>query len=356
MSRADEDDLARSQPDPLNLLRVLEGVLAGESAYEQVRLDGRHWEVHLDPLRADDGEVSGVIGFATDATDKVQMEMALSQAQKLEAVGQLAAGVAHELNTPMQYLNDNLQFLEKAMSRIDEAFGVFEAFIDHLDPPPEARAGLARKLKKMKLDWLREQSGRALAQSLEGVEQASRIVRAMKESVHQGSGELAPADVNKLIRGAIEVSRNEWKYVAEVCLDLDAELPPAWMVAGEISQVILNLVINAAHAIADKRGESLGSIRISSHQLEDHVEIRIQDDAGGIPAHIRGRIFDPFFTTKDVGKGTGQGLAIARRIVVDTHGGTLEFDSIMGEGTTFVVRLPLGEEASLEPLASDPAA
>lgn len=178
------------------------------------------------------------------------------------------------------------------------------------------------------------------------MEQVTRIVRAMKEFSHPGKGGKALTNINKAIENTITVSRNEWKYVSDVVTEFDPELPLVPCLPGEFNQVILNLIINAAHAVAEKVGTSAekGSITVSTLKQDTWAEIRISDTGPGIPEEIQSRVFDPFFTTKEVGKGTGQGLAIARSIIVDKHGGSLAFDTEPGAGTTFIIRMPLGDK------------
>ena len=168
----------------------------------------------------------------------------------------------------------------------------------------------------------------------------------MKEFSHPGPVEKMPVDINRAIESTILVSKNEWKYVAEVTTDLDRELPPVPCLAGEVNQVILNLIVNAAHAIADANKDSggKGSIHISTRNCSECVEIRVRDTGCGIPKAIQSKVFDPFFTTKPVGKGTGQGLAIAHSVIVQKHNGTIQFESEPGSGTTFVIQLPLACE------------
>jgi len=196
----------------------------------------------------------------------------------------------------------------------------------------------------MSLDYLRTEVPKAITQLLDGVEHVARIVRAMKEFSHPGPVEKAPVDINRAIESTALVSRNEWKYVAELITDFDPELPRVPCMAGEFNQVILNLIANAAHAIADVVQASpgaKGTIRISTRCHAPWAEIRVSDTGAGIPEAIQGRIFDPFFTTKPVGKGTGQGLSIAHTVIVQKHGGTISFESAPGAGTTFLVQLPL---------------
>ena len=212
-----------------------------------------------------------------------------------------------------------------------------------------AEAESARKAAD--LDYVLPEIPKAIQQSLEGVERVATIVRAMKEFSHPGTGQKSAVDLNHAIESTITVARNEWKYVAEVVTHFDPKLPPVPCLAGEFNQVILNLIINATHAIADVVGDggnAKGTITITTRQDQDWAEIRVQDTGAGIPEKIRNRIFEPFFTTKGVGKGTGQGLAISRSVVVDKHGGTIAFETEIGKGTTFIVRLPISQGPASE--------
>jgi len=193
------------------------------------------------------------------------------------------------------------------------------------------------------LAYLQEEIPQAIDQSLEGLERIAKIVRSMKEFSHPGMDEKTPIDINQAIETTINVSRNEWKYHADIETDLDPGLPNVSCLPGEINQVLLNLIVNAAHAIVNVVGESgdKGLIRISTRLDGAWAEIRVSDTGTGIPEEIKQRIFDPFFTTKMVGKGTGQGLAIAYSVVVDKHGGVIDLESEEGKGTTFIISLPL---------------
>ena len=293
------------------------------------------------PVPAGPESAGRFVGVAADITDRKELQRQLTQAQKLESIGQLAAGIAHEINTPIQYIGDNGAFLKDAFRDLLRAI-----------PPQPAASGSAvgapcttlPPAQEADVEYLREEIPKAIVQLLEGAGQVAHIVRAMKEFSHPGPAEKTPLDINRAIQSTILVSRNEWKYVAEVTTDLDAELPPVPCIAGEFNQVILNLVVNAAQAIEDVVKESgrKGAIQVSTRRKDEWAEIRVSDTGGGIPEAIRTRIFDPFFTTKRVGKGTGQGLAIAHAVVVQKHQGTIDFESQPGAGTTFVIRLPLG--------------
>jgi two-component system, NtrC family, sensor kinase len=256
----------------------------------------------------------------------------LLQAQRLEAVGQLAAGIAHEINTPMQYIGDNARFLEKAFAEFVAALDTVD--LDSID------AGQARKLK-----MLRERVPRALAGTIDGVESVSRIIQGMREFSHPGTGALSPCDLNQCLNSTANVSRNEWKYVAELELALDPDLPLVPALPQGLNQVFLNIIVNAAHAIGEMeviKAGAKGKISVRTWADPDWVHVEIADDGPGVPAAIRDRVFDPFFTTKPVGKGTGQGLAIARAIVVDKHHGRLHLTSpwTATGGTCFTVSVP----------------
>jgi signal transduction histidine kinase len=196
----------------------------------------------------------------------------------------------------------------------------------------------------------------AIAQALEGVQRISKIVRAMKEFSHPGSEGKCAIDINHTIETTIAVARNEWKYVADVQTYFAADLPPVPCLAGEFNQVILNLLINAAHAIGEALGEGSackGTITITTRCAGDWMEVQIQDTGVGVPENIRARIFEPFFTTKEVGKGTGQGLALAHTVIVKKHDGQIWFESEVGKGTTFFLRLPLHlPESALDPTST----
>jgi signal transduction histidine kinase len=205
------------------------------------------------------------------------------------------------------------------------------------------------------LQYLFDQIPAAIKETLEGVDRVTKIVRAMKEFSHPGSKERTSSDLNKAIESTTTVARNEWKYVADVELALDASVPAIEAIPSAMNQVVLNLVVNAAHAIEEKRSADgpKGKITISTRRDGEFVELTVADTGCGIPADSVARIFDPFFTTKKVGKGTGQGLAIVRRVVIDRHGGAIDVQSKVGEGTSFHVRLPIeGKVGTLERLTA----
>jgi PAS domain S-box-containing protein len=295
------------------------------------------------------------LGLFRDATElkkseeqRQNMEIQLRHAQKMESIGQLAAGIAHEINTPTQYIGDNARFLKDAFLDLIEVFQLVEQMVA-AGAPPDAAGELFQQLQQAAaqadLGYLAMEIPKAIQQSLEGVERVARIVRAMKEFSHPGAEGKAPADLNKAIESTLTVSHNEWKYVADLVTDFDPALPAVPCLLGEFNQVILNLVVNAAHAIADvveDASKGKGTLTVRTRRVGDWAEIRIGDSGTGIPEKIRAKIFDPFFTTKEVGKGTGQGLAIAHAVVVDKHGGDITFETEIGRGTVFVIRLPLG--------------
>jgi PAS domain S-box-containing protein len=316
----------------LDLPKVVEG---GGTLAEDVmvtRPDGaaRRCELSVVALDARTHADGKWIAVLRDVTERRALQNQLFQSHKLEAIGQLAAGVAHEINTPGQYVADNLSFLR-------EAFGIMAAELYHDDQPaPEA------------LEFLRTEIPSAIEQSLSGMERIAEIVRGIKTFSHPGTGSLAASDLNQMLRTTVTVARNEWKYVADLELDLATDLPVAWVYADEIQHVFLNLVVNAAQAVAPQAGDghTKGHIRVSSRLEGDRIEIRVADDGPGVPESIREHIFDPFFTTKPAGMGTGQGLAICHR-VVEHHNGRIELEDHDGPGAIFVVRLPWAAPAAL---------
>jgi signal transduction histidine kinase len=284
-------------------------------------------------------------GMMLDVTDQRRLENELAQAQKLESVGRLAAGVAHEINTPVQFVSDSVHFVREAM---DDLSGIVDKYRE-LRSATENGTGVAAAAKAAEeaeddadLDYILENAPVALDRARDGLGRVAAIVRSMKEFAHPDRKEMAHVDINQAISSTLVIATNEYKYVAEIETGFN-ELPPVNCYAGEINQVVLNLIVNAAHAIADvvKGTADKGKIRVATRVIGEQIEIAISDTGRGIPVDVRSRIFDPFFTTKEVGKGTGQGLAIARTVVVDKHGGTLHFETEVGQGTTFYIRLPI---------------
>lgn len=286
-----------------------------------------------------------------EVADRNRMEIQLRHAQKMESIGQLAAGIAHEINTPTQFIGDNTRFVQDAFGEIGRLMGHYERLLLAAEAgpvPPEVIEAVRSAAVAADMEYLSREIPAAIRQSLEGIERVSNIVRAMKEFSHPGTTEKTELDLNHAIESTLTVCRNEWKYVADLAMDFDPELPLVPVLPGEFNQVILNIVINATHAIADvvgPGGERKGLITVGTRRIGEWVEVRIGDTGTGIPEAVRQRIFDPFFTTKKVGQGTGQGLAIAHSVVVRKHGGTIGFETETGRGTTFVIRLPLGAAA-----------
>jgi PAS domain S-box-containing protein len=301
-----------------------------------------------------DGQVEfiSIIGHDLRSRKQAQrerdyMEVQLRQAQKLESIGQLAAGIAHEINTPTQFIGDNLHFLQDA-SR--DLFGLLVQCQKLLEAArrqsfaPELTEQIDKAIQTIDLADLAKEVPLSITQAQSGVQRVTKIVQAMKDFSHPGIEAKTPIDLNRAIESTLTVCRNEWKYVAVLQVDFDANLPLVSCLPGELNQVILNIVVNAAHAIADKEhGQGMGVIGVRTSRTGDMAEIRVSDTGTGIPDSARGRIFEPFFTTKEVGRGTGQGLAISRSVVVDKHQGEIFFETEIGKGTTFVIRLPLVE-------------
>jgi signal transduction histidine kinase len=265
-----------------------------------------------------------------------RLETELHQAQKLEAVGRLAAGIAHEINTPIQFIGDNTRFMGEAFASVQQFLGKCQELVR-----PEAREVLEQVKGELDLDYLIEHAPRTVERSLAGVQRVATIVRAMKEFAHPDQKEMVATDLNRSIEATLEIARNEYKYVADVETDL-GELPPVLCHAGDLNQVFLNIVVNAAHAIADVVGKTQGrgKILVRTYRDGEDAVVAISDTGVGIPPEIHHKIFDPFFTTKEVGRGAGQGLAIARSIVAK-HRGSIAFETVAGAGTTFTVRVPI---------------
>ncbi len=306
--------------------------------------------------RDETGAPLRMAGVVQDVTEKKQLETQLFQAQKLESVGRLAAGIAHEINTPTQYVSDNTMFLKESgmdlLRFVEEVEKlVLEEFGEEV--PEGLKERFRGLLEDLDMEFLREEVPKAIDQSLEGLGRVAKIVRAMKDFSHPGSAVQEPTDLNKAVQSTVTIARNEWKYVSDLETHLDPDLPLVRCFSGDFNQVILNLIVNAAHAIGDVvREESgkKGKITVTTRKDGNWAEIRVQDTGTGIPEEIRDKIFEPFFTTKPVGKGTGQGLSLVYSVITQKHGGEVRVESEVGKGSTFILRIPIeglreGEQA-----------
>jgi PAS domain S-box-containing protein len=300
--------------------------------------------VTVGPL-GDAAAAGSVIGIVEDLREVKALEVKLRHAQKLESIGMLAAGIAHEINTPTQFVGDNLTFLDDAFRSLDDLLQQTE----RLTCPVDDAAGQALRAARDAADvaWLREQIPAAVTQSLDGIGRVATIVQAMRNFGHPDGRDATTIDINAAIRDTTTVTRNEYKYVADLVLDL-GDVPSVVGYPSEFNQVILNLVVNAAHAIGTSiEGTSQrGTIRIRTWADEAYAHVSVRDDGCGMTPQTRERIFDPFFTTKPVGRGTGQGLAISHNVIVDKHAGAIDVESELGVGSTFTIDLPLTRPAA----------
>ncbi len=301
-----------------------------------------------------DGTVVGALVALNSSSEPDRPTTESVNAQKLEGLGRIAAGVAHEINTPTQYVNDNVHFLRDALAVLGELVRVGDRIVEcsrRGEPVDEAIAELALKTEQAGVADLELEISEALEQTLEGLGRINRIAAALREFLHPAADEKTAANINRAIENAVAVCRNEWRYVADVELDFDEGLPSVSCWIHEFSQVILNLVTNAAHSIADKVAGSpgeMGHITIATRKRGGYAEIQVCDNGVGIPSDLLHAIFVPFFTTKDAGKGTGQGLALARSVIVDKHSGSIQAESEMGEGAVFTILLPFRETGDNE--------
>ncbi|HEV7610526.1 MAG TPA: ATP-binding protein [Steroidobacteraceae bacterium] len=358
------------QSNPENRPSIIAALRAGDTYnYEDevTRRDGsRFWVgISLRPIFDATGQLSHAVGIGADITakreearkkqelqdqlvremqERERMVLELQLSQKLESVGRLAAGIAHEINTPIQYVFDSVHFLRSAYEDLNQLLDGWHRVLDTLPEQPEyaeLRAEIARLMELHDIDFARAEVPKAFERTFHGIERVTTIVKAMKEFAHPDSDEQSPADLNHALQTTLLVASNEYKYHARVLTEF-SELPAVTCNIGGLNQVFLNLLVNAAHAIQDA-GKDLttGEIKISTSLEGDAAVIRISDNGCGVPPEHLSKLYDPFFTTKDVGRGTGQGLAITHSILVDKHGGDISVSSRVGVGTEFVLRLPV---------------
>jgi len=281
--------------------------------------------------------------LAEEQAERARILAELQLSQRLEAVGQLAAGVAHEINTPTQYCMDNTRFFEESFGDLVSVLQAYEALaaaVAARDDVAGPLAMVAEARESADLEFLLGDIPSAISQSLEGLRQVAAIVRALKDFSHPGSGDFAPADLAALVETSVVLSRGEHKYVADVVVDVPPDLPVVPCREGHVKQVLLNLLVNASHAIAERGDGARGRIEVRATATDEVVRVEISDTGMGIPEADRAKVFDLFFTTKEVGRGTGQGLALAHRVIREEHGGRLGFSSTVGVGTTFWLELP----------------
>ena len=314
--------------------------------------DERFLGLTVNPLNGDDKSILGLTIIGADITDRKNMESQLQQSHKMEAIGQLAAGIAHEINTPVQFVGDNTRFFQDSF---DDLIQVIKKQQEALSAArsnsltDELVEETQQLIEECDLEYLEEEIPLAIEQSLKGVERIAKIVQAMKIFAHPGMVAKEPVDINQEIEKTITITRNEWKYVADLKTDFEESLPLVPIFRAEFNQVILNMIVNAAHAIAEKNKDNQsenGTIHIRTIHEGNQAKICIGDTGAGIPEDIRHKIFDLFFTTKEPGKGTGQGLAISHSVIVKKHNGTLTLESQEGEGSTFTIGLPLEAETT----------
>jgi signal transduction histidine kinase len=321
----------------------------------------RWYRVHGHPVYDRMGVLRGGVVVCRDVTQKQLLERQLLQAQKLEAIGQLAAGIAHEINTPAQYVGDNVRFLSDTLADLMRSLDAHKQLYKKartLGVASEETALIDAIEASHDLPYLCTELPNAMHEALEGLAHINEIVSAVKGFSHPGTGHMSAVDLNAQVRHTVTVSRNEWKYLADISLELDPALPPVVCFSGDMNQVLLNLIINATdaidemltaeQAITQRPGRGMGNITISTRADGEWAEITVRDSGTGIAPEIRSRVFDPFFTTKDVGRGSGQGLAIAHMIIVEKHGGSIGFESDVGHGTIFTIRIPIRPASYVE--------
>lgn len=336
-------DEVRDADIKAQISKAREGKQSWHEDIERTEDGELRWEHQIGKLEIEKGEVVKIIAVAQDISEKKAAETQLLSAQKMEAIGTLAAGIAHEINTPTQYVSDNTHFVGESVNDVITFIKEMKTILQSDDQSvDELKEQLKAALDDLDFEFIQDEVPAAIKQTKEGISRISKIVSAMKDFSHPGATDISHADINRAIEATLLVSTNRWKFVADVETTF-GDIPAVPCYIDEINQVILNLIVNAADAIAEKHAgtDEKGSIEITTRQAGNNVLISISDSGAGMPPEVKSRIFDPFFTTKEVGKGTGQGLSIGYDIIVNKHNGTLTCDSEAGAGTTFTLSLPL---------------
>ena len=348
---------------------IYEGIYQSIGDDTQVRLTNLHFtngrnepgflDLTINPVKDKDNNFKGFILSGEDITKRKNLELKLAQAQKMEAVGELSSGIAHEINTPAQYITDNIYFLKDSFPKLINILNKYNELIDLMDSRNKNK-NISADIKKIKadddFDFIIDEIPKAISQSLEGLSRVTTIVKSMKNFAYPVSETKIFININDAIEDTINISRNEWKYVAEIVTHFDESLPLIPCFPGELNQVLLIVIINATDALKEKYGESQkqkGIIEISTGIDGERAVITVKDSGTGIPEEIITKIFDPFFTTKRAGKGTGQGLAIAYDIIVNKHSGTINFISNDGKGAVCVIKIPVKDDACKQEMEND---
>ena len=327
-SESDEDEVDLAEPIELSGLRASQRQFFAEVAISKT--------LHNEQVT--------YTALVRDLSRRKKLEARLGQAQKMESVGQLAAGIAHEINTPIQFVGDNIRFLQDAFDDVADLLDVYQELVDAVANGASTASMVQRindQCEIVDLPFLRKEFPGAIQQSIEGIDRVASIVRAMKEFSQPASENKSSVDINHAIENTLAVSKNLYRDIATVETSLDTSLKPLACLAGQMNQCLLNILTNAFEALAEHGEPNQGRVRIKTQLVNEHVEIRIDDNGPGIAPDVLERIFDPFFTTKEVGKGTGQGLAFVYDVIVNKHEGTIHAQSVPGHGTTFILTLPV---------------
>lgn len=298
----------------------------------------------VSPIMDRAGKKLGFILLAKDITNKKEEEMRQHLSRRLESLGQMASGIAHEIKTPLQYIAHNARFVTDSFKGVIQLYKMVNETLAGIRQPdhPEPAAKMKELIADYDVEYIMEEIPKASDQIANGVNKVSEIVNAMNTFSHPGTGCKEKSDINRLLKTTLVMAQNRIKKNADIHLNLFEELPRVPCYPGELNQVFLNILVNAVDAIVETG--KWGLIKVSTYLEGNEAVISISDTGAGIPESHRENIFNPFFTTKEVGKGTGQGLSLAHNVIIEKHKGKLDFVTKKGEGTTFIIRLPLAIE------------